>query len=267
MNEPDWKHLNAVPLPLQEFQLQLDQNNVNAKQLEEWRKIPVLYQLALEELKNKIKLIQTEWKLLDGFSPIEHIKTRIKEPRSIVEKVRRKGYEVTLDNILREIHDIAGMRVVCAFVKDIYRLMDHLRTREDIRILEIKDYIAHPKPNGYQSLHVIVEIPLILFEGTRWIKVEIQLRTLAMDFWASMEHILYYKFDKKVPEHVVNGLSEAARATYELDQKMLKLRSEILSLSEEQDLEESSEQPTAAEPSSKTLSLATDHAESRPQTC
>lgn len=114
MNEPDWKHLNAVPLPLQEFQLQLDQNSVDAKQLEEWRKIPVLYQLALEELKNKIKLIQTEWKLLDGFSPIEHIKTRIKEPHSIVEKVRRKGHEVTLDNILREIHDIAGMRVVCA---------------------------------------------------------------------------------------------------------------------------------------------------------
>ncbi|WP_025685886.1 GTP pyrophosphokinase [Paenibacillus maysiensis] len=264
MNEPDWKHLNAVPLPLQEFQLQLEQNGVNTKQLEEWRKIPVLYQLALEELKNKIKLIQTEWKLLDGFSPIEHIKTRIKEPHSIVEKVRRKGYEVTLDNILREIHDIAGMRVVCAFVKDIYRLMDHLRTREDIRILEVKDYIDQPKPNGYQSLHVIVEVPLILFEGTRWIKAEIQLRTLAMDFWASMEHILYYKFDKKVPEHVVNGLSEAARATYELDQKMLKLRGEILSLSKDQ--EESSVQPPAAS-APKTHALPPDHAVSRPQTC
>lgn len=124
------------------------------------------------------------------------------------------------------------MRIVCAFVKDIYRLVDHLSTREDIRVLEIKDYIAHPKPNGYQSLHLIVGIPLVLLEGTRWVKAEIQLRTLAMDFWASMEHILYYKFDKQLPSHVAEELKEAARAADELDQKMLRLRREILELSE-----------------------------------
>jgi putative GTP pyrophosphokinase len=132
----------------------------------------------------------------------------------------------------QHIHDIAGMRIVCAFVKDIYRLVDHLCGREDIRVLEIKDYIAHPKPNGYQSLHLIVAIPLVLLEGTRWVKAEIQLRTLAMDFWASMEHILYYKFDKQLPSHVAEELKEAARAADELDQKMLRLRREILELSE-----------------------------------
>ncbi|MDO7906662.1 GTP pyrophosphokinase family protein [Paenibacillus sp. JX-17] len=233
MNEHDLSQLSTVHLPLRDFQRKLETDETLSRQLEEWKKLPVLYQLALEELKNKIKLIQTEWKLQDGFSPIEHIKTRIKEPQSILEKVQRKGYEPTIDNILNQIHDIAGMRIVCAFVKDIYRLFDHLKSRSDIRVIEVKDYIANRKPNGYQSLHVIVAVPLILFEETRWMKVEIQIRTLAMDFWASLEHILYYKFDKKVPAHVVAELTEAAQAADELDQKMLKLRYKILSLSGE----------------------------------
>jgi len=201
-------------------------------QLDEFKKMPALYRLALNELQNKIDVIKTEWQIRDGFSPIEHIKSRIKEPKSILQKMARKGYELSFDNMEQYIHDIAGMRIVCAFVKDIYRLVDHLNTREDLRILEIKDYIAHPKPNGYQSLHLIVSIPLILLEGTRWVKVEIQLRTLAMDFWASMEHILYYKFDKQLPSHVAEELREAAQAADELDQRMLRLRNEILQLSE-----------------------------------
>ncbi|MBT2289618.1 GTP pyrophosphokinase family protein [Paenibacillus albidus] len=203
-----------------------------AKQIEDFRTLPVLYRHALNELQNKIDVIKSEWQVRDGFSPIEHVKSRIKEPKSILQKMQRKGYEFSLENMEQFIHDIAGMRIVCAFVKDIYRLVDHLSAREDMRILEIKDYIAHPKPNGYQSLHLIIAIPLILLEGTRWVKVEIQLRTLAMDFWASMEHILYYKFDKQLPAHVAEELKEAARAADELDQKMLRLRREILELSE-----------------------------------
>jgi len=202
------------------------------RQLDELKQLPALYRLALNELQNKIDVIKTEWQIRDGFSPIEHIKSRLKEPKSILQKMERKGYELTFENMEKYIHDIAGMRIVCAFVKDIYRLVDHLSLREDLRVLEIKDYIANPKPNGYQSLHVIVAIPLILLEGTRWVKAEIQLRTLAMDFWASMEHILYYKFDKQLPPHVAEELKEAARAADELDQKMLRLRSEILELSE-----------------------------------
>ncbi|GIO70288.1 GTP pyrophosphokinase family protein [Paenibacillus sp. FSL M7-1455] len=206
----------------------LDIENNLLNQFNEWKRLPMLYKLALEELQNKIKLIKTELKLQDGYSPIEHIKVRIKEPKSIINKLERKGIEFTLDNILNHIHDIAGMRIVCAFVQDIYRLLDHFSHRDDIRIIEIKDYIANPKPNGYQSLHVIVEVPLILFEGTRWMKVEIQMRTLAMDFWASMEHIIFYKYDKQVPRHVVTELKEAAVAADKLDHQMLRLRDEIL---------------------------------------
>jgi putative GTP pyrophosphokinase len=198
-------------------------------QLAESKNLPMLYQLALEELQNKIKLIKSELEQQDGYSPIEHIKVRIKEPNSILDKMNRKGYDFTVDNMLNHIHDIAGMRIVCAFVKDIYRLLEHFQQRSDIRVLEVKDYIEQPKSNGYQSLHIILAVPLIQLEGTRWMKVEIQMRTLAMDFWASMEHILFYKYDKQVPAHVHIELKEAAEAAYALDQKMLRIQKEILS--------------------------------------
>ncbi|MNW49992.1 GTP pyrophosphokinase YwaC [compost metagenome] len=207
-------------------------NEDELRKLSEWKKLPTLYQLALDELRNKIKLIQSEWKLINGFSPIEHIKTRIKEPKSILEKLERKGYDLTVDNMVTNIHDIAGMRIVFSFAQDIYLLLDHLKQRDDLKIIEIKDYIENPKPNGYQSLHVIVAVPLTLFEGQRWMKVEIQMRTLAMDFWASMEHILFYKYEKQVPSHVVMELTEAARAADSLDKKMHRLRKEIMGVNE-----------------------------------
>lgn len=214
------------------YHWEIDQEQL--RQIDEWRKLPTLYQIALDELQNKLKLIQTEWKIHNGYSPIEHIKTRIKEPKSILEKLDRKGYEMTLDNMISKIHDIAGMRIVFSFVKDIYSLLEHFKQREDLTILEVKDYIANPKPNGYQSLHLIVAVPLTLFEGKRLMKIEIQMRTLAMDFWASMEHILFYKYDKQVPPHVVKELTEAAIAADELDKKMHGLRKEIMGSSEAQ---------------------------------
>jgi putative GTP pyrophosphokinase len=207
--------------------------------LDNWKQLPMMYQMALEELQNKIKLLQSDWKHRQGYNPIEHIKTRIKEPKSIYHKMQRKGLSMTPDNLHAHIHDIAGMRIVCAFVKDIYILVEHLQMRDDLEIIEIKDYIAEPKPNGYQSLHVIVSVPLILLEGPQRIKVEIQLRTLAMDFWASMEHILFYKYDKQVPAHVIKELTETARAADALDKKMLGLRKEIIALTEGSGLPES----------------------------
>lgn len=231
------KELESSPLVHNQISLQdlgkWELDNDLLQQLDEWKKLPMLYQLALDELHNKIKLIKTELKQQDGYSPIEHIKVRVKEPKSIIDKMKRKGYNLTVENMLNNIHDIAGMRIVCAFVKDIYRLLEHFQHRSDIRVLEVKDYIKHPKPNGYQSLHVILAVPMVLFEGTRWIKVEIQLRTLAMDFWASMEHILFYKYDKQVPPHVLDELKEAAVAAEALDQKMLRIQKEILAQSQE----------------------------------
>nr|WP_084509496.1 GTP pyrophosphokinase family protein [Paenibacillus assamensis] len=211
----------------------MSESDVMLKQYEQVNQLPTLYQLALEELETKIKVIQAEWKIRNGYSPIEHIKTRLKEPNSIFNKIQRKGFPPTLDTIVNNIYDVAGMRIVCAFVKDIYFILDHLKVRDDIRVVEIKDYIEKPKANGYQSVHVIVQVPLVLFDDVRWVYVEIQLRTLAMDFWASMEHIIYYKFNKHVPPHVVDELAEAARAVDELDRKMLDLRKEILSYNDE----------------------------------
>ncbi|WP_418789195.1 GTP pyrophosphokinase [Paenibacillus agilis] len=213
--------------------MNMSESEVMLKQYEQVNQLPTLYQLALEELETKIKVIQAEWKIRNGYSPIEHIKTRLKEPNSIFNKIQRKGLPPTLDTIVNDIYDVAGMRIVCAFVKDIYFILDHLKVRDDIRVVEIKDYIEKPKPNGYQSVHVIVQVPLVLFDDVRWVYVEIQLRTLAMDFWASMEHIIYYKFNKHVPPHVVDELAEAARAVDELDRKMLDLRKEILSYNDE----------------------------------
>ena len=217
------------------------------RQYEEVKQLPTLYQLALEELETKFKIIQAEWKIKHGYSPYEHIKTRLKEPNSIFNKMQRKGLPMTLDTIVNKIYDVAGMRIVCAFVKDIYLILDHLKPREAIRIVEIKDYIANPKPNGYQSLHVIVQVPLVLFEDTRWVYVEIQMRTLAMDFWASLEHIIFYKFEQRVPPHVTKELTDAARAVDELDRKMLELRKEILTYNQEEWLSSDSNVTTIAE--------------------
>ncbi len=199
--------------------------------IEQWNQVPTLYQLALKELENKMKVIETEWKMRDGYCPIEHTKTRIKSVNSIIKKLERKGIGVTIENAITQIFDVAGMRIVCAFVNDIYMILEHLKERNDLRIIEIKDYIANPKPNGYQSLHVILQVPLVLFEDTCWINVEIQLRTLAMDFWASMEHIIFYKYDKEVPPHVLQELTNVALAADDLDKKMFALRKEVQSYS------------------------------------
>ncbi|MCG7408630.1 GTP pyrophosphokinase family protein [Paenibacillus sp. ACRRX] len=212
----------------------MSKSDMILKQYEQVKQLPTLYQLALEELETKIKIIQAEWKIRNGYSPIEHTKTRLKEPNSIFNKLQRKGLPLTLDSIVSKIYDVAGMRIVCAFVKDIYLILDHLKSRDDIRVVDIKDYIASPKGNGYQSLHVIVQVPLVLFDDVRWVYIEIQLRTLAMDFWASLEHIIYYKFQQQVPQHVINELTEAAKAVDELDRKMLDLRKEILSYNQEE---------------------------------
>lgn len=228
MKEHEGSQLVMSQMHLQEIGTR-DLGNDLALHLNDWKKLPTLYQLALEELQNKINVIKTELKQLDGYSPIEHIKVRIKEPKSILDKMKRKGCDLTVDNMLDQIHDIAGMRIVCAFVKDIYLLLEHFKQRSDIRVLEVKDYIENPKSNGYQSLHIILAVPLILLEETRWMKVEIQMRTLAMDFWASMEHILFYKYDKQVPPHVHAELKEASEAAYALDQKMLRIQKQILS--------------------------------------
>lgn len=162
------------------------------------------YQCAIMEVETKFNVLNQQFSLRLDRNPIQTIKTRIKSHDSILKKIRRKGYELSLDSIEKNINDVAGVRVVCAYIDDIYLLADCLLKQDDIRLVERKDYIKNPKPSGYRSLHLIVEVPIFLQNEKRYMKVEVQLRTIAMDFWASLEHTLHYK-KKSLPKGGEDG--------------------------------------------------------------
>ena len=193
----------------------------------EWKNLLLLHKLALDDLETKINITAEEGKLLGEENPIEHIKRRIKTPESIIDKLQRKGLPVTVGSAEANLRDIAGIRITCSFVSDIYKLYEHIQKRADIEIVETKDYIKNPKPNGYQSLHVIVKVNLHLYTSIQPVYVEVQLRTLAMDFWASLEHKIYYKYDRQVPEYLTQELKEAAESITALDEKMKNIRDEV----------------------------------------
>ncbi len=185
--------------------------------MEDWKNELLVYKFALDEMDTKFSIISQEYNLIHGHNPIEHTKSRIKSFESIVNKLARKGCDITTQCAKEYIHDIAGVRIICSFIQDIYNIIDVLRQREDLTILEVKDYIQHPKPNGYRSLHLIVE----------HVKVEIQVRTIAMDFWASLEHKIYYKLQNDVPHQLTDELKEAADIAHYLDEKMQNIKREI----------------------------------------
>ena len=185
------------------------------------------YKFAIDELTTKVAILQQEFQSIHDYSPIEHVNTRLKSMDSIIEKIRRTACPPDVAVVREQIRDIAGVRIVCAFVADAYAVQQMLTRQSDIEVLEVKDYIAHPKPNGYQSLHVIATVPVFLSNRTELVPVEIQIRTIAMDFWASLEHKIYYKYDREVPAALVAELTEAADAARELDARMARLREQI----------------------------------------
>ncbi|TQJ31167.1 GTP pyrophosphokinase family protein [Microbacterium sp. SLBN-146] len=185
------------------------------------------YQFGLREVETKLAILREEFQLTHDYNPIEHVTSRVKSPDSLVEKVGRKGIETDFESIRAHITDIAGVRVTCSFIHDAYRLFDLLTQQDDIRVLQVKDYIAEPKPNGYKSLHVIVEVPVFLSTGRIAVPVEVQFRTIAMDFWASLEHKIYYKYDSLVPAELLGELKAAADTAAELDAKMERLHREL----------------------------------------
>jgi len=195
--------------------------------MEDWKNELLVYKFALDEMDTKFSIISQEYNLIHGHNPIEHTKSRIKSFESIVNKLARKGCDITTQCAKEYIHDIAGVRIICSFIQDIYNIIDVLRQREDLKILEVKDYIQHPKPNGYRSLHLIVEIPVYLTNRVEYVKVEIQVRTIAMDFWASLEHKIYYKLQNDVPHQLTDELKEAADIAHYLDEKMQNIKREI----------------------------------------
>jgi len=185
------------------------------------------YKFGIDEVMTKVGVLRDELKHFHDDNPIEHVGSRLKSVDSIVAKARRKGITLTPDAIRAQMLDIAGVRITCSFVTDIYRVRDMLVAQRDLEVMEERDYIAHPKPNGYQSLHLIVRIPVFLSDRVEEVVVEIQLRTIAMDFWASLEHKIYYKYDREVPGHITDALKLAADVAMTLDQTMERIRDEV----------------------------------------
>lgn len=200
------------------------------------------YKFALDEMNTKIDILKQEFQYIHDYNPIEHVKSRIKSPESILKKIQRKGYELSLPSIREHIRDIAAIRITCSFISDIYEISSMLQNQKDITVVESKDYIKNPKPNGYQSLHLILKIPIFMSDREDHIHVEIQIRTIAMDFWASLEHKIYYKYNKEVPQTIKDDLREAAMTAAQLDKKMESIHKEMNKIKEllnhEEDLNE-----------------------------
>lgn len=204
----------------------------------ELTKLMLGYKFAMNDVLAKIEILQEEFKVIHEYSPIEHVASRIKHPKSILKKVNYKNLPLTIETIQDNLKDIAGIRIVCSFEEDLYKIADMLCMQRDIQLIEKKDYIKHPKDNGYRSLHLIMKVPVFLSTEEREVYVEIQLRTIAMDFWASLEHKIYYKYNHAVPEHIKRGLKEAADQATVLDKKMANLNKEINILKDAQPPEE-----------------------------
>ncbi|WP_286961049.1 GTP pyrophosphokinase [Arsenicicoccus sp. UBA7492] len=200
----------------------------------ELTKFITAYQFAIQEIETKVRILQQEFQQLHRYNPIEHVSSRLKSMESIIAKARKTGCGPSLDELRREIRDIAGVRVVCSFTPDVYRIQELLCRQSDVRLLQVKDYIASPKPSGYRSLHAIVEIPVFLSDGSVQVPVEMQFRTSAQDFWASLEHKIFYKYDHEVPAEIAQGLRDAADAASHLDAEMERLSVAIQDLTGEE---------------------------------
>ena len=201
--------------------------------IDSWEVVNLIYNAALKQVQTKMEILNDEFQRVHRYNPIEHIKARIKSSESIVKKLKRYGYESTIENMITYVNDIAGIRIICSFTSDIYRIADMVANQKDIKVLSIKDYITYPKASGYKSYHMILSVPVYLSDRIEETKVEMQIRTVAMDFWASLEHKMHYKFEGDAPQHIKDELVECAHMVSDLDARMLSLNEEILAMSEE----------------------------------
>lgn len=198
----------------------------------------MMYKFALDALETRVEILKEEFQLLHDYNPIEHTKYRLKSPESIMRKLYRKNVGFSFANVRAEIKDIAGLRITCSFLSDIYRIQEMFERQSDLKVLEIKDYIKHPKPNGYQSLHLLLDVPVYMSDRLEHVCVEVQVRTIAMDFWASLEHKIFYKYNQEVPSRLLNELKEAADSASALDKQMERLHREIEEIKEKQSSDE-----------------------------
>ena len=195
-----------------------DKINIHSKTFE---KIMFIYSVAIKELKNKMEIMQDEYKILYDYDLIDHINTRIKSPESIEKKMLKRNIPLQYKNMIEEINDIAGIRVICPLKKDIYSIKEFIENIPGLRVIKEKDYITNPKKSGYTSYHLIVEVPISLSRKLMYVKVEIQIRTMAMDFWASLEHKMKYKAKTELSKTASKELVSYAKMIQKLDQKMM----------------------------------------------
>ncbi|MGI6070245.1 MAG: GTP pyrophosphokinase [Blautia sp.] len=203
------------------------------KEIDDWETVIFLYNAALKEIGTKIDILNDEFLHRHKYNPIEHVKSRLKKPESIVKKLKRDGYESSIENMVRYVNDIAGIRITCSFTSDIYRLADMIAGQSDLTVLSIKDYMKNPKESGYQSYHMLVTVPIYLSDSVIDTKVEIQIRTVAQDFWATLEHKIYYKFEGNAPKYISEELRECAKIVSNLDERMLHLNEAIKEFGQE----------------------------------
>lgn len=212
-------------------------NEVLNEDVDSWETLMFLYNSALKEVGTKLDILNDEFVHIHKYNPIEYIKKRIKTPESIVKKLKRDGHESSIGNMVAYVNDIAGIRIVCSFTSDIYRIAAMIGNQNDLTVVSIKDYIKNPKASGYKSFHMHVTVPIFLSDRIVDTKVEIQIRTIAMDFWASLEHKIYYKFEGNAPAYISRDLQECAEIVSKLDVKMLQLNEAIQAEKDKQDEE------------------------------
>lgn len=197
-----------------------------------WNTVMLLYDSAIKKMRTKVEILNDEFQQVHQYNPIEYIKTRTKTADSIVKKLKKNGYEVSIQNMIDHCNDIAGVRIVCSFSADIYEIAEMIGRQTDVTVISIKDYIKNPKESGYKSYHMLVTIPIYLSDRTVDTKVEIQIRTIGMDFWASLEHKIYYKFEGKAPAYISRDLRECSEIVSMMDTKMEMLNDAIMKTKE-----------------------------------
>ena len=182
-----------------------------------------VYQSALIQMRSRIDVLNNELSQVYSYNPIEYVKTRLKTPESIMQKIRKQGHSFNVNDLIEYIHDIAGIRITCSFFSEVYFLSDMIAKQDNLEVLSIKDYIKNPKESGYMSYHMLLSIPVALADAVVPAKVELQIRTMAMDFWASLEHKIYYKYEGNAPDYFERELQECASIISRLDTKMMSL--------------------------------------------
>ena len=219
--------ISVTPDDTLSISLSPDEQKYFFNQARQYKELIMMYNSAIKEVKTKLEVLNDELSIKNERNPIESISSRVKSITSIVDKLNRKGKEISVKEVYNTLNDVAGIRIICSFVDDIYQIANMLIRQDDIKLVEVKDYIQHPKPNGYRSLHLVIEVPIFLSNRKRYMKVEIQIRTMAMDFWASLEHELKYKHDIENENEISKELRECAEVISNTDMKMLEIRDKI----------------------------------------